>query len=125
MSAALTTKNKVGLVIAFLLGLSDIGGAFAPTPDGQDGPPRAVLVVGGLLGVATIVAVFIGWRMADRAAIRIAAGTRIISAILSLPAFFVDVPAGLKALAAVGVVITIVSVVLMLTPPRTANVVTD
>ena len=36
----------------------------------------------------------------------------------SLPAFFVDVPAGLKVVVAVGVVWTIVMVVLMFSPPK-------
>jgi hypothetical protein len=46
------------------------------------------------------------------------AATRIVSAVSALPAFFVEgVPAGLVALAAAGVVLTVVTVWLVLSPP--------
>ena len=125
-TAALTTKNKIGLVLAGLLGVVDcVSLATPPPPDGEAGPPIGILVLGTVLGVITIVAVVIAWRTARRGAIRIAAGARILSAITALPAFFVDVPPALKAFVAVGVIITVASVVLMLTPARRAVTVTD
>ena len=77
------------------------------------------------MGVITVVAVVIGWRAARRSALRVAAGARILSAITALPAFFVDVPAALKLLVSVFVVVTVVAVVLMLAPARRATAVTD
>jgi hypothetical protein len=121
----LTTRNSVGLVIAALLAVGDVVSAFFPTPDGVVGPPLPIVVLGGLLGVATLVAVVVAWRSGRRGALRIVAGTRVLSAITALPAFFVDVPALVKLLVAVVVVLTVVSVVLVLAPARRAASVTD
>jgi hypothetical protein len=121
----LSTKNKIGLVIAGLLGLADIPAALMPTPDGEVGPPFGILVVGSICGVITVIAVVIGWVKANRGAIRIAAGARIVSMLTALPAFFVDVPAGIKILVTAAVILTVVSVVLMLSPARQTTAVTD
>jgi len=121
----LSTKNKVGLVIAGLLGLGDIPAALMPTPDGEVGPPYGILVLGSILGVVTVVAVVIGWTKANRGAIRVAAGARIVSVLTALPAFFVDVPWFIKLLVTAAVVLTVVSVVLMLSPARQTTAVTD
>lgn len=118
--AALSTRNRVGLVLAAVLGLFDVVGVFA-TPDpgpGEQGPPTAVLVGGGVLGLVAIVAAIWTWRTGNRIGSRVVAATRIVSAVSALPAFFVEgVPAGLVALAAVGVVLTVVTVWLVLSPP--------
>src|SRR3954468_24121584 len=100
----MSTRIRVGLVLAALLGLVDVVSAFFPTPDGAIGPPLPIVVLGGLLGVATLVAVVAAWRPGRRGALRIVAGTRVLSAITALPAFFVDVPALVKLLVAVFVV---------------------
>ena len=50
-----------------------------------------VLWAGTILGVVGLVAVVIAWRSGNRAALRVAAGALIITALLSVPAFFVDV----------------------------------
>ena len=126
----LSTKNKVGLVIAGLLGLSDLPAAFMPatsgaTANGEVGPPFGILVLGTICGVITVIAVVIAWVKANRGAIRVAAGARIVSMLSALPAFFVDVPAGIKILVAVSVVLTVISVVLMLSPARQTASVTD
>ena len=47
-----------------------------------------------------------------------AAGAVILNMLTSLPAFFVDVPAWLKLLVGVSVLISITSVVLMFSPAR-------
>ncbi len=121
----LSTKNKIGLVIAGLLGLSDIPAALMPTPDGEVGPPFGILILGSICGVITVIAVVIGWVKANRGAIRVAAGARIISMLTALPAFFVDVPWFIKVLVTVSVVLTVLSVVLMLSPARQTAPVTD
>jgi hypothetical protein len=122
----LTTKNKVGLVIAFILGVIDIPGPllFAP-PEGEVGPPMGVLILASICGIVTVVAVVMAWRSASAGAIRAAAGSRIVSMLTSLPAFFVDVDAVIKVVAAVFVLVTIASVVLMLSSARRAVTATD
>jgi hypothetical protein len=125
MSSPLTTRTRVGLVLAVVLGLADVVSAFFPTPDGEVGPPLAIVILGGVLGLATLAAVAVAWRSGRRGALRIVAGTRVLSAITALPAFFVDVPAWLKLLVAVLVVLTVVCVVLVLSPARRPATVSD
>lgn len=118
--AGLSTRNRAGLVLAALLGVLDIVGVFAiPEPAaGEQGPPAAVLVAAGVLGLVTIAAAVWTWRTGNRVGSRVVAAARILSAVGALPAFFVeDVPPGLVALAAAGVVVTVVTVWLVLSPP--------
>jgi hypothetical protein len=125
MSSPVTTRTRVGLVLAALLGVTDVVSAFFPTPDGEVGPPLPIVVLGGVLGLATLAAVVVAWRAGRRGALRIVAGTRVLSAITALPAFFVDIPAGLKLAVAAAVVLTVVCVVLVLSPARRSVTVTD
>jgi hypothetical protein len=129
-----TAPVRTGLVIAALLGVGDVVATFFPTPDGEVGPPLPILLLGAVLGVVTIAAAVVAWRGGrrgrpteepaaggvgssdKRGALRIVAGTRVLSAITALPAFFVEIPPGLKLAAAVGVVLTVVCVVLLLAP---------
>jgi phosphatidylglycerophosphate synthase len=57
----LTRENKIGLVLAFLLGLSDLAilGALA---EGGDQPPVWVVVISVVIGLATVVLVVLAWR---------------------------------------------------------------
>ncbi len=121
----LSTKNKVGLSLAALLGIADLPSVLMPTPDGEVGPPYAILVLGSICGLVTLVAVVIAWRNANRGAIRVAAGARIVSLLGALPAFFVDVPWFIKVLVTVFTIVTVVSLVLMLSPARQSSPVTD
>lgn len=122
----LTTRNRIGLVLAGLLALTDLlSPLYVQTPEGEDGPPTAVLAVGVVLGLATLAALVPAWRTGSRPALRAVAGTRIVSAILALPAFFVDIPAGLLVFAAALFALTVVCVVLVLTPADRAVAVTD
>jgi hypothetical protein len=82
-------------------------------------------VIDTLLGVITVIAVVMAWRTARRGPVRIAAGARIISLVTALPAFFVDVPAGVQALVGLFAVVTIASVALMLAPSRRPVPVSD
>lgn len=114
-----STKNKVGFVIAILLSLTNLAGLFAPTPEGEVGPPFIVLALGAALGLATIVAVVLAWARGSRAAVRVASAAIIVAAVTALPAFFVpDVPAMLRVFAALSVLLSIAAVVLMLSPGR-------
>jgi hypothetical protein len=122
VDAGLTTKQKVGVGVAGLLSLANLPSVLVPTPDGEEGPPFAILVLATILGVIGLVAVVLAWRR-NRVALRVAAGVIIVSALTSLPAFFVDVPTGIKVATAVTVVLTVVAVALMFSGRRPASVV--
>lgn len=118
-------RQKAGLVIAGLLSLVSVTSAFFPTPEGEEGPPYAVLVLGTILGVVGLVGVVIAWRTGNQAAFRVTAGALVINAISSLPAFFVDVPAGLKLAVAISIVVTVLGIVLMFSTARRPVAVLD
>jgi len=113
----ISTRQKVGLVLAGLLSATAIPSVLVPTPEGEVGPPMAILVLGTVLGVIGLVAVIAAWR-GSGLALRVAAGALIVAALTSLPAFFVDVPAGIKLATGVSVLVTIAAVVLMFSPAR-------
>lgn len=118
-SASWTTRNKVGLGLAIFYGLSNIPSVIAPSGgEGEDGPPFAILVVCSILGVVATVAGIVAWRRRSRPAARLTAASVVVITLTSLPAFFVDVPAGVKVLVAAGVVLTVVIVVLMFSTSR-------
>lgn len=85
-----TRKNKAGFVLAGLLGLADVPSLLGPTPPGEVGPPTAVLVLGTLCGLVTLAAVAYGWLRHSWPAIRAAAGARVVSMLLVMPAFFLE-----------------------------------
>jgi energy-converting hydrogenase Eha subunit B len=115
---AVSTAQKVGLVLCALYSLSNIPSFLFPSDSGDDaGPPLSILVVDTLLGVVGLVAAILAWR-GNRVALRIAAGAIIVITLTGLPAFFVDVPMAIKALVGLGVVLTVVTVVLMFSGPR-------
>ena len=118
-------RQKVGLVLAGLYSALNILGVLFPTPDGQVGPPIGILIIDSVLGLLGLVAVIVTWRTGNRAALRVAAGAIIIMTLTALPAFFVDVPAGIKLLVGVAVLITIAAVVLMFSPGRRSTPVLD
>lgn len=123
MPSPVPTRTRVGLALAAVLGVADVVAVFFPTPEGELGPPFPILLLSALLGVVTLVAVAMAWRTGRRGALRVTAGARVLSAITTLPAFFVPIPAWLMLLAAVSVVLTVVCVVLVLAPaPRAAVV---
>lgn len=121
----LTTRNRTGLAIAAVLGLVDLGFLFQPTAEGEDGPPFEVLVLGAVMGLVTLVAAAVAWRTGDRRALRAVAGSRVLSGILMLPAFFVDIPPALMALVAAAIALTVLSIVLVLAPAARRVPVTD
>jgi hypothetical protein len=110
-----TTGVTVGLVLAGLLGVSDIIG-FAGAP--SDGPPVAVLIADTVLGIITVVGVVLGWR-GRRGGIIAVIVTRLLSALSAVPAFFAGVPAPLVAMAAVGIAVTLIAVALLTPALRT------
>jgi hypothetical protein len=124
-AAATTGRFRVGLAISAFLGLLNIPFLFAPTPDGDEGPPTLVLVVSGVLGLTCVICAILTWRSGNRLAVRINAAALIINALLSMPAFFVDIAAWVKVGAAVSVLLTVVALVLTLRREPTPYTVTD
>ena len=124
-ATSVSRRQKIGLGLAGLLSLGSIPSVLSPTPAGEVGPPLVVLWAGTVLGVVGIVAVVIAWRTGSRGALRVLAGALIISALTALPAFFVDIPVGIKALAAASVLLTVAAVVLMFSSSRHPAAVTD
>lgn len=120
-SIPVTTRMKAGFVLAILLGLANIPFLFSPTPDGQDGPPYAVLVLSAVLGVISIGAAVIAWRSGSRNAIRVAAATVIINAVTTIPALLADIDAGIKVVASITILASVASVVLILDRPGRAT----
>jgi hypothetical protein len=118
-------RQKVGLLLAGVYSALNILGVLFPTPEGQEGPPIGILIVDSVLGLVGLVAVIVTWRTGNRAALRAAAGAIIIMTLTALPAFFVDVPAGIKLLVGVFVLLTIAAVVLMFSPGRRSTPVLD
>ena len=116
-------SQRLGLVLAGLLSLTNAPSALTPTPDGETGPPYVILLLGTVLGLIGLIAVVPAWR-GNRVAMRVLAGTLVINVISSLPAFFVDVPAWLKLAVAIACLLSIAAIVLMFRPaPRSAVVV--
>lgn len=104
---------RVGLVIAGLLAVSDLV-TFA-----LGAPPPGVVIASTVLGVITLVALVPAWRGRNRTAVLTVAASRIVSALLAVPAFFVDgVPAGIRVTAAIIIVLAIASTALILRAPR-------
>lgn len=107
-----TRLNKVGLCLMTVLSVGNITSALGPTPEGETGPPLGILLAGSVLGVIGTVACVVAWMKGNRAAARLAAITVVLVAVSALPAFFVAVPAGVKALVAAMVLLTVTAIVL-------------
>lgn len=118
---SLGTRAKIGFWLAVVLAVADVASTvLTPSPpEGQDGPPLEVLVFSGLMGVVTLVAAVVVLRSGSRAALRVMAVSRVLSALTALPAFFVpNVPPEFVAFGAATVVLTIVAVVLLMSRAR-------
>ena len=113
-----STKNKVGLGLAIFYALVNLPSAFTPVPEGDAGPPMAILVVCTVLAAVALVAGVMAWRSGSRPAARLTAASLIVVTLTSLPAFFVDVPAGIKILVAAAVVLTVAFTVLIFSPSK-------
>jgi hypothetical protein len=118
-------RFRAGLAISAFLGLLNLPFVFAPGPEGDEGPPTLVLVLSGVLGVVCVVCAVVAWRSGNRLAVRINAAALIVNALLSMPAFFVDIAAWVKVGATVSVILTVVAGVLTLRREPTPYTVTD
>jgi NhaP-type Na+/H+ or K+/H+ antiporter len=107
------TLFRTGLSLAALLALADLA---SPVEGPQ---PLPVVIASMALGVVTIVTLVPAWRRADRVAVLTVVATRIVSALLAIPAFFVGGVSGpVEGIAAAVLALMIVSVVLISTGRR-------
>lgn len=116
--AVWSRRNKLGLGLAIFYAAVNIPSAAIPTPDGEEGPPLAIMIICSVLGVVALVAAVIAWRKGSRPAARLTAASLIVVTLTALPAFFVDVPAGIKVLVSLSVLLTVAIVVLIFSPSR-------
>jgi hypothetical protein len=134
----LTVRNKVGLVMAGLLGAGDILG---PSPAGVAAtllfPQRepgneidrfsieplgpavvGVIVTAVALGLATIAGVVLTWTRGNPVGARVIAAARAVSVLITAPIFLVQgLPAWIYVLAAALVTANITAVILVLSRP--------
>ncbi len=113
-----TTRQRVGLVLAALYLLVNLSSAFTPTPDGEVGPPFAILLADTVLAAVGLLAVVVAWRTGRRSAQLVLAACVVLILLTALPAFFVPVPAWVKTMVAVSFLWGLASLVLSLGGPR-------
>lgn len=82
-----TRQFKIGLIICALLGIIDVVSIASVGSD--DGPPTAVIVIGLVLGLITLVGVRLAWRGDDKGFTMVVV-SRVLSALTGIPAFFAD-----------------------------------
>jgi len=114
---SLPTTQRYGLVVLGLLSVADLALPFVS--DGEH-PPMSVALISLGLGVVTLACLPRAWR-ANRSALAGVVASRLLSALLTLPAFFVGgVPAGVVAAAVGSVALTVLGVVIALAGARQA-----
>lgn len=119
------SRLRAGLALSAALGLMNVVFLAVPAPDGEDTPPVLVIVLSAVLGLIQVACAVIAWRSGNRMAVRINAAVLIINALLSMPAFFVNIDAWIKAVSALSVILTVVALVLTLRREPTPYTVTD
>ncbi len=113
----MNTLPRFALVLLGLLAAADLSLPFVT--DG-DTPPMSVAVISAALGLATLVCLRGAWRGQRPALIGVLV-SRLLSALLTLPAFFVgDVPTGVVAVSAGTVGLTVLGIVVALAGSRRA-----
>lgn len=104
---------RTGLLLSALLAVADLA---SPVVGPQ---PLAVVIVSMVLGVVTLVALVPAWRRATPPAVLTVVASRVVSALLAVPAFFVaGVTGPVRAIAAATLALMIVSVALILAAGR-------
>lgn len=101
---------RSGLVILGVLSLLDLVG---PLMTNGDNPPMSVALVGSVLGAASLVCVYFAWRGSSRAVLPLTI-LRVLSALTAVPGLFVaDVPAAIRVLAGLIVLLSIIGIALV------------
>jgi peptidoglycan/LPS O-acetylase OafA/YrhL len=122
VTSPVTGPRRWGHVLGIALGVLHVASLAIPTEPGEAGPPLAVLVVGGVLGLAVVVLLVLSWRGDARGPRRVAAVLLVLAGLGALPGMLVaDVPVGLQVVAGVLVLLTIAAVVLLFYPDRAAH----
>lgn len=110
-------QHRAGLVLLALLALADLSMPFVT--DG-DHPPMWVAIISLVLGLASLACLPAAWR-GRRPGLLGLLGTRLLSALLALPVFFVDdAPAGAVVGVAAAVALTVLGAVLAMVGTRRA-----
>lgn len=120
-----TVRQRIGLVLAAVLSLTNVPSALQPTPEGQVGPPFVVLLIGTIVGVIGVCCVVIAWRSGHTLALRVLAACLILSALTALPGLFVEMPAAVRALIGATVVVTVAALVLLFSTDRRAPAIVE
>lgn len=111
----MNTLPRFALVLLGLLSVADLSLPFVT--DG-DTPPMSIAVISAVLGAATLLFLRSAWG-GQRPGLVGVVVTRLLSALLTLPVFFVgDVPAGVIAASAGTVCLTVLGIVLVLAGSR-------
>jgi hypothetical protein len=118
-------RLRAGLALSAFLGLLNVAFILVPAPAGEDTPPLLVILASAAIGLVSVACAGVAWRSGNRLAVRINAAALIVNALLSLPAFFVDIDAWIKAVSALSVILTVVALVLTLRREPTPYTVTD
>jgi hypothetical protein len=107
----MSRTHRAGLLVLGILSLLDLAGP--AMTDGRH-PPMAVAVAGSVIGAFSLMSMLYAWR-GDRRALVTFVALRLLSAVITVPAFFISgVPAAATIAAAAIVVVTVVGVVLTL-----------
>jgi O-antigen/teichoic acid export membrane protein len=108
---ALSGRLRAGLIICALLGAVDLVGLVGLASD--DAPPGAVLIIGAVLGLVTLVGASRAFA-AKRGGVTITAVSRVLSALLGVPAFFApEAPDWAPPAVAVAILLTVLAIALI------------
>ncbi len=100
-----------GLALCTLLGVVDV--VSIAGLGSSDGPPPAVIVLGFVVGIVTLVGVRLAWKD-QRGGVVAVAVSRVISALSGVPVFFVDdAPSWAPVAVGVGIALTVVALALV------------
>jgi len=107
----LTRENKIGLVLAFLLGLMDIAFLATLSANSADRPPVAIVVLSVVLGLVTLALVVAAWRRPTWPVMITIVVLRVLSALGDIPGLFQS--AGIVITSVVHLVISLVCIGLL------------
>jgi hypothetical protein len=109
--STMSRSYRAGLLILGVLSLVDV---FTPLITDGEHPPMFIALIGSALGLISIALVAVAWRGRRLAAIGLVV-LRLLSALTAVPAFVVDgVPAIAMLMAGLGIGVTVVGCVLIL-----------
>ena len=118
----LSRPRTAGHVLGIALGLAPRAMLGVPTGGDDPGPPIGVVVAGAVLGLAVIVLLALSWRRNAQTPRRVASVLLFLAALGALPGLLVsDVDVALQVVAAALVLLTVLAVVLLFYPQRSAT----